>query len=172
MVYGIVRQNGGWIDVASELGVGSLFSIFLPQVDACGVEEEEISVSVGGGGETILVVEDQESVRSFVKAALRHHGYQVIHAGDGDQALSVANLHSRQIDLLLTDVVMPGLNGRELSERLKELRGNLKVLFISGYTADVFAQRGILDPGVAFLHKPFSQEELVQKVREILDGVL
>jgi CheY-like chemotaxis protein len=100
---------------------------------------------------------------------LRQHGYQVIHAGDGDQALSVVKLHSGPIHLLLTDVVMPGLNGRELSVRLRELCPDLKVLFISGYTADVIAQRGVLDPGVAFLHKPFSQEELAQKVREVLD---
>ena len=168
-VYGIIRQNGGWIDVWSEVGVGTTFKVYLPRMDACAVEKEEISVSVAGGGETILVVEDQEAVRSFAKAALRQHGYQVIHAGDGDQALSVAKLHSGQIHLLVTDVVMPGLNGKELSERLKELRPNLKVLFISGYTADVIAQRGILDPDVAFLHKPFSPDELAAKVREVLD---
>jgi PAS domain S-box-containing protein len=168
-VYGIVQQNGGWIDAWSEVGVGTTFKLYLPRIDACAVEVEERSVSAGGGGETILLVEDQEAVRSFAKAVLRQHGYQVIHAGDGDQALSVVKLHSGPIHLLLTDVVMPGLNGRELSVRLRELCPDLKVLFISGYTADVIAQRGVLDPGVAFLHKPFSQEELAQKVREVLD---
>ena len=152
----------------SEVGVGTTFKLYLPRIDACAVEKEEISVSVGGGGETILVVEDQEAVRLFAKAALRQHGYQVIQASDGDQALSVAKQHSGRIDLLLTDVVMPGLNGRELSDRLKEVRPNVKVLFISGYTADVIAQRGILDQGVAFLHKPFSSDELAAKVREVL----
>jgi len=168
-VYGIMRQNGGWIEVWSEVGIGTAFKVYLPRIDACAVEEEEMRLSVGGGGETILVVEDQEAVRSFAKAALRQHGYQVIQASDGDKALSVVKLHSEQIHLLLTDVVMPGLNGRELSERLKELRPNVKVLFISGYTADVIANRGVLDPGIAFLHKPFSQEELARKVREVLD---
>jgi two-component system cell cycle sensor histidine kinase/response regulator CckA len=115
------------------------------------------------------VVEDQEAVRSFAKAALRQHGYQVIQASNGDQALSVANSHSGQINLLLTDVIMPGLNGRDLSDRLKAVRPNVKALFMSGYTADVIANRGVLNPGIAFLHKPFSQEELARKVREVLD---
>jgi PAS domain S-box-containing protein len=168
-VYGIIRQNGGWIDVWSEVGVGTTFKIYLPRIDACPVAERKgISAPREGGGETILVVEDQEAVRSFAKAALRQHGYQVIQASDGDQAVSVAMQHSGQIHLLLTDVVMPGMNGRELSDRLKELRPNVKVLFISGYTADVIANRGVLDPGVAFLHKPFSQGELARKVREVL----
>jgi PAS domain S-box-containing protein len=168
-VYGIMRQNGGWIDVWSEVGVGTTFKMYLPRIDACAVEEEEMSFTVGGGGETILLVEDQEAVRSFAKAALRQQGYQVIHAGDGDQALSVAKQHLEQIDLLVTDVVMPRMNGRELSGRLRALYPHLKVLFISGYTADVLAQRGVLDPGVSLLHKPFSQEELAQRVREVLD---
>jgi PAS domain S-box-containing protein len=170
-VYGIIRQNGGWIDVWSEVGVGTTFKIYLPRIDACPEAERKVIIaSSEGGGETILVVEDQKAVRSFAKTALRQHGYQVIEASDGDEALSVAKQHSGQIQLLVTDVVMPGLNGRELSIRLKELCPNLKVLFISGYTADVIANRGVLDPGVAFLHKPFGPEELAQKVREVLDA--
>jgi PAS domain S-box-containing protein len=168
-VYGIIRQNGGWIDVWSEVGVGTTFRIYLSRIDACpGAERKGISAPTEGGGETILLVEDQKEVRSFAKAALRQHGYPVLEASDGDEALSVAKQHLGQIDLLVTDVVMPGLNGKELSERLEELRPNLKVLFISGYTADVISNRGVLDPGVAFLHKPFGQEELARKVREVL----
>lgn len=170
-VYGIIRQNGGWIDVWSEVGVGTAFKIYLPRIDASPVAERKgMSTPSEGGCETILVVEDQKAVRSFAKAALRQHGYQVIEASDADEALSVAKQHSGQIHLLVTDVVMPGLNGRELSEHLRLLDPHLKVLFISGYTADVISQRGVLDPGVAFLHKPFGQKELAQKVREVLDG--
>jgi PAS domain S-box-containing protein len=169
-VYGIIRQNGGWIDVWSEVGVGTTFRMYVRSIDACPVAERKVmSAPTEGGGETILVVEDQKAVRSFAKAALRQHGYPVLEACDGDEALSVAMEHLGQIDLLLTDVVMPGLNGRELSKHLKQLYPHLKVLFISGYTADVIAYRGVLDPGVAFLHKPFGQEELARKVREVLD---
>jgi two-component system, cell cycle sensor histidine kinase and response regulator CckA len=172
-VYGIIRQNCGWIDVWSEVGVGTTFKMYLPRIDTRLVAERKgINAPSEGGSETILVVEDQKAVRAFAKASLRQHGYSVIEASDGDEALSVAKQHSGQIHLLLTDVVMPGLNGKELSVRLTELRPNLRVLFISGYTADVIAQRGVLDPGVAFLHKPFGQEELAQKVREVLDRAL
>jgi signal transduction histidine kinase/ActR/RegA family two-component response regulator len=164
-VYGIIRQNGGWIDVWSEVGVGTTFKIYFPRVDVSPVPEQSGARNLAvGGDETILVVEDQKAVRSFTKAALRQHGYHVIDASSGDEAISLAQQHSGRIHLLLTDVVMPGMNGKDLSERLKEL----KVLFISGYTTDVIAQHGILDPGVAFLHKPFSQQELAQKVREVL----
>ena len=168
-VYGIIRQNGGWVDVWSEVGVGTTFKLYLPRIDACPVAERKGTIAVGaGGGETILVVEDESAVRSFAKAALRQHGYPVLGASDGDEALLVAKQFLGEIDLLVTDVVMPGLNGKELADHLRMLYPGLKVLFISGYTADVIAHRGVLDPGVAFLHKPFGQEELAQKVREVL----
>jgi CheY-like chemotaxis protein len=114
------------------------------------------------------VVEDQEAVRAFSGEALRQRGYHVLEASDGNEAIAVAGRHPGRLHLLLTDVVMPGMNGKELAERLQELRPDLKVLFISGYTADVIAHRGVLDRGVAFLHKPFSPEELAQKVRDAL----
>jgi DNA-binding response OmpR family regulator len=120
------------------------------------------------GSETVLVVEDQDGVRSFAVDTLKQQGYHVIEASDGDQAISVAEQESGPIHLLVTDVVMPGMNGKELSDRLTNVRPNLTVLFISGYTADVIAKRGVLDPGVAFLHKPFSPDELAAKVREVL----
>jgi PAS domain S-box-containing protein len=172
-VYGIVRQSGGWINVWSEVGVGTTFKIYFPRMDASRVPQRDpVSTLAEGGSETILVVEDQQAVRSFAKAALRQRGYLVIEASDGDEALSVAEQHSGQIDLLVTDVIMPGLDGRELSEHLGRLYPNLKVLFMSGYTADVIAHRGVLEPSVWFLHKPFSQEELAQKVRARLDQPL
>jgi DNA-binding response OmpR family regulator len=153
--------------------VGTSFQVYLPQVDVSGTTE-----LAGAGGpteaavETLLVVEDQESVRSFAVAALKGDGYRVIEASDGNEAIAVAGRHPEGLHLLLTDVVMPGMNGKELSERLRALHPNMKVLFISGYTADVIAHRGVLDPGVAFLHKPFNPEELAAKVREVLSDPL
>jgi PAS domain S-box-containing protein len=168
-VYGIVRQNGGWIDVWSEVDVGTAFKMYFPRIDASPAPRRNgIATTAKGGGETVLVVEDQDAVRAFAAAALRQSGYDVLEAADGNEAIAVAERHQGRLHLLLTDVVMPGMNGKELSERLKELRPNLKVVLISGYTADVIAHRGVLDPGVAFLHKPFSPEELTAKVREAL----
>jgi CheY-like chemotaxis protein len=131
-------------------------------------EESQIGVGIERGNETILLVEDQKSVRSFTGAALKEYGYHVIEASDGDEATAVAEEYAGEIHLLLTDVVMPGISGKEASERMKEVRPNLKVLFMSGYTADVIAQRGVLDRSVAFLHKPFSPVQLAAKVREVL----
>ena len=169
MVYGIIRQSGGWIDVSSEVAVGTSFKIYLPRIDRCPMSEREgTSVSADGGSETILLVEDQDVVRCFAVAALTQVGYHVVEAPDGDKAMAIAKEHAGQIHLLLTDVVMPGMNGKELSESLKELRPDLKVLYISGYTADVIADRGVLDRGVALLHKPFSSDELAAKVRLVL----
>ena len=168
-VYGIIRQNGGWVDVSSEVGVGTSFEVYLPRIDACPVPDKHGSrAATGGGRETILVVEDQTTVRHFAGTALRQYGYHVVEASDGYEAMSLADQYAGEIQLLLTDVVMPGMNGKELSERLKGLRPNLKILFTSGYTADVIADRGVLDRGVAFLHKPFGPEELAAKVREML----
>ena len=121
-----------------------------------------------GGSETILVVEDQDVVRTFAVTALRRFGYNVLEASDGTEALAVAARHPGKLHLLVTDVVMPGMNGKQLSERLTELNPTLEVIFVSGYTADVIADRGVLDPSVAFLHKPFSPEELATKVRSVL----
>jgi PAS domain S-box-containing protein len=168
-VHGIIRQNGGWVEVSSEVGVGTSFEVYLPRLDACPLpEESRIGVATERGNETILLVEDQKSVRSFAGAALKEYGYHVIEASDGDEAIAVAAEYAGDIHLLLTDVVMPGISGKESSERMKEVRPNLKVLFMSGYTADVIAQRGVLDRSVAFLHKPFSPVELAAKVREVL----
>jgi two-component system cell cycle sensor histidine kinase/response regulator CckA len=168
-VYGIIRQSGGWIDVWSEVGVGTSFKVYLPRTDGSPLKEaNSVGAPAAEGRETVLVVEDQEGVRSYTKAALKRCGYHVIEASDGEEALAVIKHHSGQIDLLLTDIVLPGMNGKELSKRLKELRPDLKVLFISGYPADVIAHRGKLDPGVAYIAKPFSPDALAAKVREVL----
>jgi PAS domain S-box-containing protein len=168
-VYGIVRQSGGWIDVQSEVDVGTSFKVYLPRTGGSpGPEQVEMFAAAEGGSETILVVEDQDVVRTFAVTALRRFGYNVLEASDGTEALAVAARHPGKLHLLVTDVVMPGMNGKQLSERLTELNPTLEVIFVSGYTADVIADRGVLDPSVAFLHKPFSPEELATKVRSVL----
>jgi PAS domain S-box-containing protein len=172
-VYGIIRQNGGWIEVQSEVGVGTSFKVYLPRIDACPVQEANvISTATEKGSETILLVEDQEAVRSFAVAALQQCGYGIIEASDGEEAIVAAGKCSGEIHLLLTDVVLPGMNGHELSEVLKAFRPNLKVLFTSGYTADVIGDRGVLGPDMALLRKPFSPDELAAKVREVLAAPL
>jgi two-component system cell cycle sensor histidine kinase/response regulator CckA len=171
-VYGIIRQSGGWIDVWSALGAGASFKIYLPRIDEIPlVESKEGGAKSESGTGVILLVEDQKAVRSFTKAALMQYGYHVIEASSGSEAIDVAKQYSGEIRLLLTDVVLAGMNGKDLSERLKELRPSLKVLFVSGYTADAITHRGVLNRGVAFLPKPFSPDELAAKVRDVLAGV-
>ncbi|HMD72005.1 MAG TPA: two-component regulator propeller domain-containing protein [Bryobacteraceae bacterium] len=168
-VYGIIRQSGGWIDVRSEVGVGTSFKVYLPRKDGPAPPERRPAVaSTQTGGETILLVEDQDAVRTLTSAALKRLGYRVIEASDGEDAILVVAGHPERIHLLLTDVVLPGMNGKELSERLKALRPDLKVMFTSGYTADVIAQRGVLDQGLSFLQKPYDLHELAAKVGELL----
>ena len=169
-VYGIVQQSGGWIDVQSEVGVGTSFRMYFPRTTASAAPgHAEAGRATGKGVETILVVEDQAAVRGFTVTALRQLGYQVLEAPNGDEAIGLAQRHAGRIDLLVTDVVMPGMNGRELSERLRAVIPGLKVLLVSGYAADVLVDRGATpDPGLAFLRKPFRPGELAQKVREVL----
>ena len=169
-VYGIVRQSNGWIEVSSELGVGTSFKVYLPRIAACPVEEQCEPGSNGEhyGDETILVVEDDAAVRHFTKAILSGYGYHVLEAANGVEALDIARKYVGEVHLLLTDVVLPGINGMEASVRLKAVRPAVKVLFVSGYTVDVIARRGVLDAGVSLLHKPFSSAQLASKVREVL----
>ena len=168
-VYGIIRQSGGWIDLWSKLGVGTSFMIYLPRVDGCPLTVAKgISGPTEGGEETILIVEDQEAVRSFTTVALEGYGYHVLEASNGRTALAVAKRYPGVIHLLLTDVVLPGMKVKKLSERLKGLHPNLKVLFTSGYSTDAIAHRGILDHGVSYIPKPFSPDELAAKIRGLL----
>jgi PAS domain S-box-containing protein len=169
IVYGIVRQSAGWIEVRSVVGVGTSFRIYLPRIEADQVLcESGAGTSTKRGAETILIVEDQAAVREFTSAALRHFGYRVLEASNSEEALAVVKQEPGAIHLLLTDVVTPGMSGKELSDRIKEVHPNLKTLFTSGYNADVIAPRGVLDHGVAFVYKPFSPDELAAKVRDIL----
>jgi PAS domain S-box-containing protein len=169
--YGIVRQNRGHIWVSSEPGRGSLFQILLPRVSdlARPPLAPRDAASLPAGTETVLLVEDEPVVRHTTLGFLRKQGYTVLEAADGEEALRLARLHPGSIDLLLTDVVMPHLGGRELAERLAAARPGLRVLYMSGYTDGVLVRDGVLEEGLAFLQKPFSPFTLLGKVREVLD---
>jgi PAS domain S-box-containing protein len=171
-VYGVVKQSGGFIWVYSEVDHGSTFKIYLPQVKADlerGVPEKT-SRGSHPGTETILFVEDEESVRELVRDYLGKSGYRVLEAPDGVQALEIAAAHRAPIHILVTDVVMPRLSGRELATRITAARPEIKVLYISGYTDDSIFRHGVLEGGVAFLQKPFNLKDLAQKIRQVLDG--
>ena len=170
-VYGIVAQSGGHVTAYSEPGHGSVFKVFLPRV-AETVERHSPALAepAASGAETILLVEDEDVVRSFVERVLSRLGYRVSTAQSGAEALALVADHPGPIDLLVTDVMLPGMVGREVSERLTALRPSLRTLFISGYTEDSIVHRGELDPGVSFLSKPFTPDALGHAVRAVLDG--
>jgi PAS domain S-box-containing protein len=171
-VYGVVKQSGGFIWVYSEVNQGSTFKIYLPQVNA-DLERgapEKTSRGAHPGTETILFVEDEDSVRELVRDYLGESGYRVLEAADGVQALEIAAAHRGAIHILVTDVVMPRLSGRELVTRITAARPELKILYISGYTDDSIFRHGVLEGGVAFLQKPFNLKDLAQKIRQVLDG--
>jgi signal transduction histidine kinase len=175
-VYGIVKQSGGFITVASEPGQGTTFSIYFPPVADGVTEVDNGAASPGGrtgrgrgGSETILVVEDEESVRSLVRRALEEMGYHVLTADRAEEAERQASRHVGPIHLLVTDVIMPGATGRELRDRLVPRHPGMRVLFISGYTGDAITQRGVLGPGFELLEKPFTPAALGDRVREILE---
>lgn len=173
IVYGIVKQSGGEITVESELGKGSVFTIYLPHADADHIpatpEAETLTEPTRAGGETILLVEDEPGVRKLVRQMLAQHGYQVLEAAGGPESLALAQRFPGRIDLLLTDVVMPQMNGRELAERLRHLRPNLKVMYMTGYTEDAVVRQGISTADVVCLQKPFLPDMLARKVREVLE---
>ncbi len=178
-VYGIVKQSGGYIWVYSEPEKGTTFKIYLPRVaDADVVDlpgQGAISLEpmvTEPGTETILVVEDESNLRYLVRQFLEKQGYRVIQAEDGAAAMQIAVAHEGMIHLLLTDVIMPGMNGRELAQRVSELRPNIKVLYMSGYTENVIGRDGTLDTGVRLLQKPFTLRDLKNTVREVLDSSL
>src|SRR6266850_2033278 len=164
-VYAIVTQAGGVIWVYSELGHGTSFKIYLPQVDAVPTTAAVARVDLPRGTETVLLVEDAAAVRAVARQVLQRQGYRVLEAADGEDALYLAARHQGTIDLVLTDVVMPRAGGRELAERLLAVRPDTRVLYMSGYTDDSVVRHGILEGGVAYLQKPFSPEGLARKVR-------
>ena len=168
MVYGAVKQNQGFINVYSEPGRGTTFKIYLPRTEAVAAMAAQAPRKPDHGTETVLLAEDEESILKLGTTILKKHGYTVLAARTPAEALARAERHKGSIHLLITDVVMPGMNGKELKDRLTALRPGIKVLFMSGYTSDVIAHQGVIDEGVAFLQKPFSVNTLAQKVREVL----
>jgi two-component system, cell cycle sensor histidine kinase and response regulator CckA len=171
-VYGIVQQSGGFVTVESEVGSGSSFRVYLPRLEEEITPRESADDDDGGlaeGSETVLLVEDEAVVRDLLREVLETTGYRVLEAVDGVDALDVAGEHAGTIDLLLTDVVMPKMSGRDLAERFRGLRPDTKILYTSGYN-DALADNGVLAPGTEFLQKPFTFAELTNKVRHVLDA--
>ena len=174
-VYGIIKQSGGYIWVYSEVAKGTTFKIYLPRVAASGEPATQVAAPVDyrkvePGTETILLVEDEANLRYLARQYLEKQGYRVIEAADGAVAMQIAVAHEATIHLLLTDVIMPGMNGRELAQRISEIRPNVKILYMSGYTENVIGHNGMLDAGVRLLQKPFNLRDLKSKVREVLDA--
>ena len=173
-VYGIVKQSGGYIWVYSEVGRGTTFKIYLPRVASTEAPAQVAAPvefqNVEPGTETILLVEDEANLRYLARQYLEKQGYKVIEAADGAVAVQIAVAHEGVIHLLLTDVIMPGMNGRELAQRISEIRPNVKVLYMSGYTENVIGHNGTLDDGIRLLQKPFNLRDLKRMVREVIDS--
>jgi two-component system cell cycle sensor histidine kinase/response regulator CckA len=171
MVYGIVKQHKGYIDVYSEPGIGTTFKIYLPVDDHGADTTQSSSVALPeGGDETVLVAEDDAEVRSFLTGTLEHAGYRVIEAPDGGVALAEYARHRDAIALLVLDVVMPVKDGKEVLEEARKLDPAARCLFLSGYTGDIFQRRGLPEDGVNFISKPVSRAELLKVVRRLIDA--
>jgi CheY-like chemotaxis protein len=172
-VYGIIKQSGGYVFVQSEIGRGTIFTIYFPRVDAPSEAHgiAPVSHAAAGGNETVLLVEDEDSVRQLVRETLESRGYRVLEAAHGNAALALAASHADPIHLLITDVVMPGLSGHELVQQILPARPAIKVLYLSGYAQDAFATPTPGEAQETFLQKPFTLQSLTRKVREILGPV-
>ena len=169
-VYGIIKQSGGDIWVSSEPGQGTIFEIYLPRVDEPLQESQKANFQGGlrGGDETILIVEDEDGVRKLTRKILSKQGYKILEASSGGDALLLCEQLNEPIHLLLSDVVMPGINGPELARRIKTLSPGVKVLFMSGYADRTIFQSGILDEKASFIQKPFSARDLAEKIQEVI----
>jgi len=170
--FGIVKQSEGHIAVTSDVGAGTSFRVYLPRLaeQPAPAAEQQPAAAVRRGAETVLVVEDDEQVRRLTQNVLRRHGYEVLVASGADEAIPLVEKHAGPIHLLLTDVVMPRVNGKDLAALLVRIRPDLKVLYMSGYPANVINPGGVLDDGVAFLQKPVTPSALLSKVRAVIDG--
>jgi signal transduction histidine kinase/ActR/RegA family two-component response regulator len=169
-VYGIVKQSGGYVWVYSEPGEGTTFKVYLPRVErAADVLDGPAAAEPLRGSETVLLVEDDELVRGLTLDVLELSGYTVLEAPHGGEAILICERHTGTIDIMVSDVVMPHLSGRQLLDRVRPLRPDMKVLFMSGYTAGAIEDRGVLSPGTNFIQKPFSPDDFARKVREVLD---
>ncbi len=172
-VYGVVKQSGGYIDVASEPGAGAAFRIYLPKVEEAVTPVKSASSQPSlRGSETVLLVEDEASLRKLSRQQLELCGYRVLEAENAAEAIKISDAYEEPIDLLLTDVVMPGISGRVLANGLSEKRLGIHILYMSGYTGQMVGQHGVLEEGSFFLPKPFTRDELATKVREALDGTV
>jgi len=168
-VYGIVKQNGGHVRVYSEVGIGTTFKVYLPRTDIVAPPTAPPGADQAPRGtETVLLVEDEESVRSLTREFLEMLGYTVLEAGTPGEALLIAERHIAVIDLLLTDVIMPQMSGRTLASQIAAERPETRIVFMSGYTDDAIVQHGVLEPGTHFIEKPFTLQRLAVKLREVL----
>ena len=170
-VYGFVKQSGGHVTIYSEPGEGTTVKLYLPRFFAAAKEESETEASTGSeaAGETILVIEDDNEVRAYVVEVLRGLNYRVFDARDAGGALDIFDKHGDEIDLLLTDVVLPGMNGRQIADEIVARQSNIKVLYMTGYSRNAIVHQGRLNPGVEVIQKPLTQESLAAKIREILE---
>ena len=168
-VYGIVKQSEGYVTVRSAEGAGTTFSIFFPRTLPADALDERSAVTARRGNETILVVEDEEAVRLLASRALRESGYRTVEAAQGGEALRILADRGASIDLVLTDVVMPGMGGKELQERMAALQLRKPILFMSAYTGEEVREKGLLRGGEPYLQKPYTPAELTSQVRRILD---
>jgi two-component system, cell cycle sensor histidine kinase and response regulator CckA len=173
-VYGVIKQSGGYVLVQSELGKGTTFEVYLPRVAPALESTKEprpFEKLIKKNHAAVLLVEDEPSLRKLTRHALEEMGYTVFEAADAFQALDIAKQTEITIDLLLTDVIMPGMSGRALADALSGSRPEARVLYMSGYTDGEVATQGVLDPGRSILHKPFTQDELIRQVEEALIGI-
>jgi two-component system cell cycle sensor histidine kinase/response regulator CckA len=170
MVYGAVSQNGGFVNLTSDVGRGTTVDVFLPAAsDPEAASPAGEADAPGAGAETILLVEDDRVVRELTERALKRHGYRVLACSDGAAALAAAESFQGEIHLLLTDLVMPEMNGRELAVRMARVRPDIRTLFTSGHPSDAMSRHGLLEPGLHFIAKPYTPHTLAAKVRAVLD---